>query len=235
MPRKTIRLLACFGMFLMVSLLAADVGARGRGGGGGGRGGGGFSRGGGGFNRGGGGINRGGGSMGARPSPNISRRGPASGGTFSRDGNWGSERRGGNQRPTTRPEMRDRPEASDRRAVDRPARADRSKDNAKDNSRDNPDREERRDEARERVDERRDKRQDYRNEYHDDRNEFYDDWRHYGVGTSITVVTFDSLSCTTTSTSVGGVTYYDCGGVWYNRVYSGGSVSYIVVNGPSRP
>ncbi len=222
MPAKTTRMLACFGVFLMVFLLAADVGARGRGGG---RGGGGFSRGGGGFSRGGGGINRGGGSMGARTSPNISRRGPASGGTFSGDGNWGSARRGGNQRPETRPEVRDRPKTSDRRSdEDRRARADEAKDS--------PEREERRDEAQKNVDERRENRQDYRNEYYDDRNEFYDDWRRYGVGTSITVVTFDSLSCTTTSSSVGGVTYYECGDVWYNRVYTGGSVSYVVVNAP---
>jgi len=62
MSRKALRVFACFGMFLMIFLLAADVSARGRGGGGRrGGGGGGFSRGGGGFNRGGGGLNRGGG------------------------------------------------------------------------------------------------------------------------------------------------------------------------------
>ncbi len=229
MPTKTTRMLACIGIFLMVFLLAADVGARGRGGGRGGggfsRGGGGFSRGGGGLGRGGGRINRGGGPTRARPSPNISRRGPASGGTFSRDGNWGSDRRGGNQRPETRSEVRDRPKTSDRRAAkDRSARADEAKDN--------PEREERRNEAQKRIDERVEKRLNYRNEYYEDRNEFYDDWRYYGVGTSITVVTYDSLSCTRTSSSVGGVTYYECGGVWYNRVYTGGSVNYVIVNAP---
>jgi hypothetical protein len=238
MPTKTTRMLACFGMFLMVLLLAADVGARGRGGGGGGRGGGGFSRGGGGFSRGGGGgMNRGGGSMRTRPSPNVSRRGPASGGTFSGGENWSSERRGGYERPATRPatrpEVRDRSKEGDQRAnEDRRARVGDANDNPRDNPRDTPEREERRDEAQKRVDKRQKNRNNNRNEYYDDRNEFYDDWRHYSYGTSITVVRFDSLSCTTTSSSVGGVTYYECGGVWYNRTYTGGSVNYIVVNAP---
>ena len=85
--RRTLRSLACFGIVLMVLLLAADVMARGRGGGGGGRGGGGgFSRGGGGFSRGGGGG--GFGSGGGRASPNVSRSGPSRGGSFGRDGSY---------------------------------------------------------------------------------------------------------------------------------------------------
>jgi hypothetical protein len=192
MPRKTVRVLACFGLFLMVFLLAADVTARGRGGGGGGRGGGGFSRGGGGFNRGGGGLNRGGGSNTRRPSPNVSRRGPASGGTFGRDG----ERRDGGDR--TKPRQQ---------SVDP----------------------EQREEAKKRVD----KRQKNRNEHYNDHDEYYEHRGYYGVGTTITVVTYDSLSCTPTSSMVGGVTYYSCGGTWYSRVYSGGSVNYLVVDPPA--
>jgi hypothetical protein len=41
------------------------------------------------------------------------------------------------------------------------------------------------------------------------------------------------MSCTSTSSVIGGVTYYDCGGVWYNRVYSGGNVNYLVVDAPA--
>lgn len=75
-------------------------------------------------------------------------------------------------------------------------------------------------------------RQNYRREYYDDRNEFYKNYGYYGLGTSITVVSFHSLSCAPTTTMVGSTTYYDCSGTWYNRVYSGGKVSYVVVNAP---
>ena len=257
MPTKTVRMLACFGMLLMVFLLAADVEARGRGGGGrggGGRGGGGFSRGGGGFDRGGGGLNREAAS-GARRNPNISRRGPATGGTFGREGSFGSGSRDRNSRPglekqpgvgrrpgtgdrpnlgkqpgtqdqprrDNRPETQDQPRRDNRPGTnDQPGRGDRS------DADDRPSDADRRDQAKQGLE----NRQDNRNEYYDDRNEFYDDWGYYGVGTSITVVTFNSLSCTTTSARVGGVTYYDCGGTWYNRTYSGGAVNYVVVDAP---
>jgi hypothetical protein len=124
------------------------------------------------------------------------------------------------KRPVTRDQARrdDRPGTDDQ-----PARGDRPE------AGDRPSDADRRDQAKQRLE----NRQDNRNEYYDDRNEFYDDWRYYGVGTSITVVTFNSLSCTTTSTRVGGVTYYDCGGTWYNRTYSGGTVNYVVVDAPA--
>jgi hypothetical protein len=232
MSRKTIRVLAWFGMFLMIFLLAADVGARGRGGGGRrGGGGGGFSRGGGGFNRGGGGLNRGGGMGAGRRSPNVSRRGPATGGTFGREGSWGSVPDKSRQRPDRGkpPGIRDRPESgrqpglgdqSDARR--RPASDDRSDPSNRPTDR----------ERQERKDQRRENREKYRNESYDDRNEFYRDYGYYGVGTSITVVSFNSLSCTPTTTTISGTTYYDCGGTWYNRTYSGGTVNYVVVNAP---
>ena len=142
MPRTTFRILACFGSFLMIFLLASEIGARGRGGGGGG-GRGGFSRGGGGFSRGGGGFNRGGGSSPGRQSPNISRRGPATGGTFSRDGGYSRS----STRPTTLPERSEHRERSERRETDvrRDSPADRS--GRADRADDRPNREERRDEA----------------------------------------------------------------------------------------
>ena len=243
MSRKAIRVLACFGMFLMIFLLAADVSARGRGGGGrrgggGGGGGGGFSRGGGGFNRGGGGLNRGGGMGAGRRSPNISRQGPATGGTFGRDGSSGSGMDRDRQRPgrEERPEFSNRPESGKRPGRDdRPGLGDRA---AADQRQRAGNRSDRRDrpvdpERQERINERQENRQKNRNEYHDDRREFYEDWRYYSVGTSITVFNFNSLSCTSTTTTVDGTTYYDCGGIWYNRVYSGGSINYVVVNAPA--
>jgi hypothetical protein len=40
------------------------------------------------------------------------------------------------------------------------------------------------------------------------------------------------MSCTRTSVVVDGITYYSCGGDWYQSTYSGGSVTYVVVNAP---
>jgi hypothetical protein len=79
-------------------------------------------------------------------------------------------------------------------------------------------------------------RQEYRQDHYDDHHysygEFYEDRWKYTVGASLTVVTYRALSCTTTTVVVGSVTYYSCGGTWYNRSYSGGNVTYIVVNAP---
>ena len=35
-----------------------------------------------------------------------------------------------------------------------------------------------------------------------------------------------TLPCTTKAVVVNGATYYDCGGTWYTRGYSGGTVVY---------
>ena len=85
----------------------------------------------------------------------------------------------------------------------------------------------------------RDDRQDFVEDIHDDHHDYYDHddfyedaWR-YHVGASIAAATFRSLTCTTTTVVVNGVTYYNCGPTWYNRGYGGGSVTYVVVNAPS--
>jgi hypothetical protein len=36
-----------------------------------------------------------------------------------------------------------------------------------------------------------------------------------------------------TTVVVGGTTYYQCGTAWYVRSYSGGDVSYVIVNPPA--
>ena len=86
-------------------------------------------------------------------------------------------------------------------------------------------------------------RQQYGREVQEDRQEFYEDnyygnsewyedrWR-FAVGASITAAAFRSMTCTPTTVIVNGTTYYNCSGTWYNRAYSGGSVTYIVVNAP---
>jgi hypothetical protein len=52
------------------------------------------------------------------------------------------------------------------------------------------------------------------------------------VGTTLTVASWNALTCTRTSVIVDDVTYYSCGGTWYQPAYSGDSVTYIVVNAP---
>jgi hypothetical protein len=49
----------------------------------------------------------------------------------------------------------------------------------------------------------------------------------------LTMAAFHGLSCASTRTVVGGVTYYGCGGSWYNQRYVGGQVTYVVVNPPA--
>ncbi len=51
------------------------------------------------------------------------------------------------------------------------------------------------------------------------------------IGSAITASQFRT-SCAMTPTMVGGVTFYQCGGNWYQPAYQGGSVTYIVVNAP---
>lgn len=90
-----------------------------------------------------------------------------------------------------------------------------------------------------RLDDRLDNRQDARHEirehyedHHYNYGEYYEDRWKYALGASLTMATFRALSCTTTTVVVGNVTYYGCGSSWYNRAYSGGTTTYIVVNAP---
>jgi hypothetical protein len=55
----------------------------------------------------------------------------------------------------------------------------------------------------------------------------------YAVGTMINAATYSTLACTPTTVVVGGVTYSQCGSTWYQPTYSGGDVTYIVVNPPA--
>jgi hypothetical protein len=98
------------------------------------------------------------------------------------------------------------------------------------------DRGDRWDDRSDRMDDRQDFRQDaYRDhsEWHHDRHEFYEDRWKYAVGASLTAATFRSLTCASRTVVVNGVSYYNCGPTWYNRAYSGGSVTYVVVNTPA--
>ncbi len=54
----------------------------------------------------------------------------------------------------------------------------------------------------------------------------------YAIGTAISASAFYALPCTATTVVVGGVSYYQCGTTWYSQAYSGGDVTYVVVNPP---
>ena len=40
------------------------------------------------------------------------------------------------------------------------------------------------------------------------------------------------LPCSPTVVATGGVSYYGCGGSWYNQAYVNGSVTYVTVSAP---
>jgi hypothetical protein len=64
---------------------------------------------------------------------------------------------------------------------------------------------------------------------------YWDHWHHrrhrVALGTVYTQDEFREMRCQS-PTVVDGVNYYNCGGVWHQRAYSGGTVVYMVVEGP---
>lgn len=104
----------------------------------------------------------------------------------------------------------------------------------------------------ENVTDRQENRQQYREGAREDWQDYYDDHYHghwdspwgyaavgaaavtaaYAIGTVVTASTFATLPCTPTTVVVGGVTYYQCGPTWYSQAYSGGDVTYVVVEAP---
>jgi hypothetical protein len=110
--------------------------------------------------------------------------------------------------------------------------------NRQDNRSDN--RSDRQDNRSDRLDDRQDYREDryqdrreYRDDYYDDRREWVEDRQRVRVGAYLTASAFGAMSCNPTIVVVGGVTYNQCGGAWYQRAYRGGSVTYVVVNAPA--
>jgi hypothetical protein len=53
------------------------------------------------------------------------------------------------------------------------------------------------------------------------------------VGATLTVAAVQSLPCEMTAVSVQGVTYYRCGSSWYQRAFTNGEVTYVVINPPA--
>lgn len=89
----------------------------------------------------------------------------------------------------------------------------------------------------------RDERQEYAERYSYNRygHHHYEHWGSGGafaaglvVGTSLSLAAFNSgypSGCATTY--VGNTAYYHCGTTWYQKAYSQGNVTYIVVNPPN--
>ena len=147
---------------------------------------------------------RGGGSAG------FSRSGPAAGGSF-----------------------------KGRSSFDRSSRSfDRSsKKNSVSDRRDN-----RKDVKSERRDNRKDvrsERREFRHDVRSERREWHEDRyrrravRRVAVGTTLTVASWNSLTCHRTVYIREGISYYSCDGYWYRPYYRGNSVVYVVVDTPA--
>jgi hypothetical protein len=79
----------------------------------------------------------------------------------------------------------------------------------------------------------------------ENRQDWADDYRGYGyrgyrpgaagavvVGATITAAAFSAMAVAPAPVVVSGVTYYQSGSTWYQPVYEGGEVTYVVVNPP---
>ena len=81
-------------------------------------------------------------------------------------------------------------------------------------------------------DERRDVRDDIRDERRDHHEWHEDRWKRR-AGAALTISAFRALTGTTSTIVVGSVTYYSCGGTWYQRANQSGDEVYIVVTAPA--
>jgi hypothetical protein len=230
--KLTMKLFIFTVIFMFLGSMVLDAYARGRGRGGGG--GGGRSR----------SANR-----------NISRQGPARTGSMrssdfssrSNRSSYSGQRSSTQQRTRNVDKTQARQKAQDYRAAN-PDKArdfqDKRADNAKDFQEDRQDW----------KDQNREDWQDYGRNAREDRQDYYDNHGYHdyddnwewgdnveypyaaaaaiAVGTALTVSAFNSLTCTPTIVSVGGVSYYQCGSNWYNQAYQGGDVVYVSVGAP---
>lgn len=168
---------------------------------------------------------RGGGGGGRGGGRSFSRSGPASHGSVR------THRAPSSQRTVNRSSMPDRGAAQNNLQGNRANQGNRENQGNRDDLKDRRD-EVREDRQQHREDARED-RQDYADDVRDDREDWYDDRYHRRVGGVLTVSAFGSLSCASSTVIVNNVTYYRCGSDWYSRAYSGGNVTYIVVDAPS--
>ncbi|MDJ0857413.1 MAG: hypothetical protein QNI88_19555 [Desulfobacterales bacterium] len=213
--RPTLCMLALTALTFFFLVDVSEAFARGPGGGGrgGGRGGG-IGRGGPGGARGRAGFGRPGGRMHHR------RTGPASRGNFhSRPKHRSGTRRPPRSSSYRRPESQRRPSRPTQRPPTRPSQP-------------LPPPEIPSEEQLEKRAEIRDKQARRREERREDH---WDHWHHRRhreeLGTTYSSDYWDDDYCEA-EVVVDGVTYFECDGVWYRQAYSGGSVNYVVVEGP---
>jgi hypothetical protein len=242
-------------VFLVIIFLAGEIEAR-RGGGGGGRGGGGHSRGGGGsksYSRSSpaksGSLGRGSSYSRTSSSKSYSRKSPAKSGSL---GGYSSSRK----TTTSRSEIKSKGETKkigERQTSRQTATKDLQSQRTKSAEDLQKNRQEWKDANREDWQDygknRQEDRQDFARDYgeHNDWDDWHDGgewhggeaWEFVGtaaaisIGTALTVNAINSMSCAMSSVYVGGVSYYSCGGYWYNRGYQNGNVVYVVVNPPA--
>jgi hypothetical protein len=77
-----------------------------------------------------------------------------------------------------------------------------------------------------------DNRHDSRRDVRDDRRDFREDRVRRHRARHITYAVFRNLNCRTTVIVYSGISYYSCGSSYYERVYQGGSVVYVIVTPP---
>jgi len=165
-----------------------------------------------------------------RARHNVSRAGPAGGGSFRREHRPARERGDERRAPdrSLRSNPSDRPERERRdapRATERERRRSYDDDRRRDD-RPRDDRQDRRDDYRD--DDREPPGQDYR----EDRRDRYSDRRAFARGTTYSAVWYSSQSCSDDAVVVDGYSYYSCSGSWFGRTYYGGEVIYTVVDAP---
>ncbi len=156
---------------------------------------------------------------GGRARPNVSREGPARGGSFQPTQTRESTRR--SERPASKPQ--DRTVPSDQQDVSRD-QTDARRVNQRERD---PDRE-----VEERRDERRDDRKDYYDDRRDDRRDYYVIRRHYTRGMRYSASWWTRSCSRATIVIVDGYTYYHCDNFWFSRTYYGGDVVYTVTDTP---
>ncbi|MGI9264571.1 MAG: hypothetical protein ACR2QU_06570 [Gammaproteobacteria bacterium] len=157
---------------------------------------------------------RGGGSRGGGRS--MHRGGPAAGGSM--------------QRSRTRPQSQNR--GTQNRDFSRENRPAQRPEQSQRQQRDQQDRDDRYDQRQDNIDRRHDQideRQEFAKDVHNERKEWYEDnWRR--GGTYISISSWNSMNCRYTTVYRNGMTQYNCNGVYYERVYRGGQVVYVVTN-----
>jgi hypothetical protein len=225
--RRALRGLCWLAVLIVPLWLAGEIDARGRGGGG----------------RGGGG--RGGG---------FSSRGPAMSGSL---GRGATARPRPSTRPAPRPSTRPSTKPSTRpstgqgaRPGDRPSHLPSERPGQGGGGEQRPDRGEGREDWQQFLDQQQQDRQNYQSGMAHQRQEWWEEegghyydgyeassWMAAGmmfaVGATLTAAAVASLSCTMTPVAVSGTTYYRCGNQWYERAFTNGQVTYVVINPPA--